>query len=394
MNPNNINNNQLIEKLKEDDNKSNFKKNDVLKEMMLKRLFKLAIFTVIFVIIIFILSLFITGRKTYEEVEVIMKKAAVKYYQENNNNLPKVTGNTVEVSAKKLSNLKYMRDISKYIKKDSCTGKVVVENNDDSYIYIPYLDCGENYKTTELFREITNNKNIVTSGSGLYSNNGEYIFKGDNTNNYLSINNKLWRIVKINANNEIGLILQDSTSYSSYPWDNRYNIDKKYNVGINDFAVSRIKDSLDKLYEREDDKALFTKQDKEYLVFHNYCISKKDKNDNTIDSDSSCSEFSDKMKVGLLTVSEFMNASLDASCVNPVSKSCQNYNYLVNKDISWWLITASSSSSYEAYSVSTGGVIETTNTSIYKKLRPVIYLNSKTMYKSGDGSKENPYLIK
>ena len=32
-----------------------------------------------------------------------------------------------------------MKDLEKYIKKASCNGKVVVENNDDNYIYIPYL---------------------------------------------------------------------------------------------------------------------------------------------------------------------------------------------------------------------------------------------------------------
>ena len=101
------------------------------------------------VLILFIFSS-MGGKKSYSDVEDIMIKAATKYYRANENLLPKTTGGVVEVSAKKLANLNYMNDVSRYIKKSSCSGKVVVENNDDNYIYVPYLDCGDTYKTTEL----------------------------------------------------------------------------------------------------------------------------------------------------------------------------------------------------------------------------------------------------
>ena len=399
MNPK-FNNKQLIENLKsEESNTTNSYHEDNkrrVKEKMMKSLYKIAIFTVILVVVLFVLSLFTPKKKNHIQVEDIMKSAATKYYNQNSSELPKVNGGTVEISVKKLSNLKYMKDISKYLKDDSCTGKVVVENNDDSYVYIPYLDCGSKYKTTELFREITKNDNIVTTGNGLYRSGHEYIYKGDAETNYVSINNNLWRIVKVTYDNEVMLIKQDKLTTSLFQWDNRYNSEKKSNLGINEFKLSRMKDILDELYDKEykQNGKLFTNSDKQHIVSHNYCIGKREVEASSMDNSIECSEQTEKIKMGLLTVSDFINASLDSNCNNTISRSCQNYNYLVLKRTAWWLITAPSNASYKVFVVNSTGFIEAVNASNIKAVRPVIYLNSKTMYKSGSGTQEDPYILK
>ena len=363
---------------------------NIKKKKMIKNLFRLIVLAVIIALIFFILSLFFMGKKSYNEVEILMKKAASKYYSEHSKKLPKTTGGTVEISAKNLSNLGYMKDIGKYIKKGTCSGKVVVENNDDTFVYTPYLDCGESYKTMELFREITKSAHLVTEGPGLYAQDNQYVFRGEVTTNYISLNNRLYRIVKVDANNEIELISQEEKEQTSVSWDNRYNSDIKSSYGINDFNISRLKNSLDRIYEQDGKRAFFTDKEREYIVYHNYCIDKTGPKD-PISSD--CLQSSVKMKVGLLTASEYMNASLDDECTYVTSRSCQNYNYLVKSNVDWWLITASGLSSYEAFSVS-GGTIGVSKCFMMKKLRPVIYLNSKTMYKSGTGTKDDPYLVK
>ena len=363
---------------------------NIKKKKMIKNLFRLIVLAVIIALIFFILSLFFMGKKSYNEVEILMKKAASTYYSEHSKKLPKTTGGTVEISAKNLSNLGYMKDIGKYIKKGTCSGKVVVENNDDTFVYTPYLDCGESYKTMELFREITKSAHLVTEGPGLYAQDNQYVFRGEVTTNYISLNNRLYRIVKVDANNEIELISQEEKEQTSVSWDNRYNSDIKSSYGINDFNISRLKNSLDRIYEQDGKRAFFTDKEREYIVYHNYCIDKTGPKD-PISSD--CLQSSVKMKVGLLTASEYMNASLDDECTYVTSRSCQNYNYLVKSNVDWWLITASGLSSYEAFSVS-GGTIGVSKCFMMKKLRPVIYLNSKTMYKSGTGTKDDPYLVK
>lgn len=396
MDPKFSKNTQLLEKLKEkkstntsysnDSDSGNFKR-----EKMMKNLFRLIVIAVVIAVLFFILSLFFMGKRSYAEIETLMKNAAKKYYSENSDKLPKTTGGTIEISAKNLSNLGYMKDLNKYVKKGTCSGKVVIENNDDIFVYTPYLDCGNSYKTVELFREITKGSNIVTEGVGLYAQNNQYVFRGEVQTNYVSLNNRLYRIVKVDANNEIELILQDAMEQMFVSWDDRYNSDVKNSFGINDFNISRLKNSLERIYDQTGKNALFTDKEKELLVYHNYCLDKTGPKD-PISTD--CLQSSVKMKVGLLTTSEYMNASLDEECNYVTSKSCQNYNYLVKSRLNWWLITASGLNSYEAFYVTSGGTIRATECFTINDIRPVIYLNSKAMYKSGTGTKEDPYLIK
>ena len=47
--------------------------------------------------------------------------------------------------------------------------------------------------------EITGKSEYVYEGSGLYSNETGYVYKGEIENNYLKYNNMLWRILKINT---------------------------------------------------------------------------------------------------------------------------------------------------------------------------------------------------
>lgn len=402
MNPNDQNN--LMEELKEEQEnntsnviqeaiskyRNNSRSDNELKDKLMKYLLIIAIVAVVIIVILFVFSNIANGKKTYSDVEDIMINASKKYYTDNSSSLPKSNGGTVEVSVQNLVNNKYMKSLDKYIKNTSCTGKVVVENNDDNYIYIPYLDCGSTYKTTELYRKVTDKENIVTSGNGLYSYSDGYVFRGDNVNNYVSINDALWRIVKVTTDNEVVLTKQDKGISISQPWDDRYNTDKGYNVGINDFNVSRLKDTLNSLY---DDKEanLFSDDIKGHITSHNLCIGKRGYNDN---QGNECSVQSESMKLGLLTVSDYIRASLDGSCVSAASESCQNYNYLVNEEYDWWLLTASNENTYQAYYVNNYGKVDISNTSSGKKIRPVIYLNSKTMFTSGTGSSTDPYKIK
>ena len=139
MDPKFSKNTELLEKLKEKKSTNIEYSNDsddgnIKKKKMIKNLFRLIVLAVIIALIFFILSLFFMGKKSYNEVEILMKKAASKYYSEHSKKLPKTTGGTVEISAKNLSNLGYMKDIGKYIKKGTCSGKVVVENNDDKVL--------------------------------------------------------------------------------------------------------------------------------------------------------------------------------------------------------------------------------------------------------------------
>lgn len=372
-------------------------------EDMKQKLRKLMLITVLCVVILIILLLFFSllfpKKRGYSDVEVIMKNAAIKYYNSNKNELPSKNGSVVEVSAQKLANNGYMKDLSKY-GKDTCTGKVVVYNNDDDYLYTPYLDCGDSYKTVELFSKVTDSKNVVTSGNGLYYINGEYVFRGDEVNNYVKIDENLYRIVKIDANNEVVLILNSSAGIS-YTWDNRYNSEKRYKAGINNYDLSRIKSRLRDIYNSNEvtndyelNVGILNKSSRSLVVDYNLCTAPRAKDTTVKDNSLECLNIT-RSKIGLLTLSDYANASLDTNCDIVTKKSCQNYNYLVNKDIGgWWLMTPSSDDSSSVYFINQSGYVEITDASNSKSLRPVIHLNSKTMYKSGKGTLKNPYTLK
>ena len=194
--------------------------------------------------------------------------------------------------------------------------------------------------------------------------------------------------------NNIELILADTIG-TSEPWDDRYNQEKGYNTGYNTFANSRIKDSLNKLYTTTDEdiiKKFLSNSDKGKIVSYNMCTGKRGPKEAGVEKAVECKEIINQ-KIGLLTAADYMNASIDAGCTTPSSKNCQNYNYL-STDTKWWLQTASSTNTYLTYLINENGNIEEGNASRYARLRPVIYLNTNVLYKSGNGTEEDPYILK
>ncbi len=352
---------------------------------------------ILLLLTLYIVSLFSNKTYSYTEIENILKEAAVSYFKDYPENLPTDEGNIVEIDANNLIVAEKMKDFSEYTKEGvACSGVVQVEKAGTEFLYTPYLNCGEDYYTEELYKKITKEDNVVTSGYGLYSSNGAYAFRGEDVNNYVKLGKGLWRIVKVTANNNIVLISEKGALYSQ-PWDNRYNESKFYDAGFNNYNSSRAKEFLEKLYinpSKDEGEDLLSKKDKANIVSYNLCIGKRKANSNLKDNTEECNEVIQNQKLGLLTLSDYLYASLDPNCKSASSKSCQNYNYLVLKENGWWLVTGDKSSSSNVYSVQSSGVIKSQEASNYNIMRPVIYLNSKVLYKSGNGTIEKPYKIK
>lgn len=400
----NNNNDDLIEALKteEDDEfvvarKSNYELKDKMKKILLLVVF----ITILLIIIFWLLSLKAGGKKSFSDVEKVMTSAAKEYYSDHKSLLPSVNKATSEVSLQKLVNGNYMKEVSKYNSKASnCSGKVIVENNDDSYLYVAYLDCGSKYTTTELYREITKSSNIVTSDSGVYSMNSEYVYRGEKVNNYVKLDGNLWRIVKVDSNNDVVLISNDAYR-NTRKWDDRYNNERKLNSGYNDYKISRIKEFLDEVYtlSKKGDTSKynvlpFSSSTAKRLTGYKLCYGNSNFNQNLNNNTYECQKVIENTKIGLLTLSDYINASLDSTCVSPSSKSCQNYNYLSQLKRSWWLVTGNAANSYEVYEIDDAGRVNIINASGYASVRPVVHLSSKIMYKSGTGREDDPYIIK
>ena len=357
------------------------------------------VFMVLFfglLIIVWIATSITPKKYTYENVEEILQNAAIAYFNDYPENLPKSEGSGVEIDYTNLVAAGKMKDLSVYVGEGkTCTAVVQVQKSANEYLYTPYLNCGEDYSTMELYKAVLSQGTVNQGEYGLYAMNGEYIYRGETVNNYVKLDQGLWRIVKVTAKGNVVLIKDDEVGYQTL-YDDRYNEEQKWSSGINSFGASRIKDKIELMYQEPKEKqneVFLSNNDKKRLVRFNLCIGKRGKSDTGKDNSIECKTTQANTKVGLLTVSEYMRASIDSNCTITLSKSCSNYNYLRTK-YSWWLVTPNSESTSEVYAITERGIIESNMASSYASVRPVIYLNERTMYKGGKGTKTKPFLLK
>lgn len=349
----------------------------------------------VLLLLLFIISLFNKKSYKYEEIESIMQKAAISYFKSYPDSLPTNEKQTAQIPASTLTSTGKMKDLSEYTKKGViCDGKVEVIKRGNEYIYTPYLTCGDDYKTEKLSSLIASSE-IVKEGYGLYKIDNSYVYRGELVNNYVSINERLWRIVKLDSNDNIVLVLEKGY-LSNLPWDNRYNIQTKQNSGNNNFSTSRIKESLNAIYNGdiiEKNVELLDTNTKAHMVSFDLCIGKRDLNDSTHNNSTECANVEKDTQIGLLTVSDYLSASIDSNCTVTNSRACQNYNYLNNRT-QFWLATAKSNTTDKVYLVTTSGVINSITANNSTNARVVIHLNSNTLVKSGTGTEKDPYVIK
>ncbi len=379
-----------------DDNVKSRSSETAAKSKMMKFMGIILIITIILLVILFIISNASPKSYTYDQIETILEKAAISYFKDHPESLPQNEGSIIEIDSSNLVAEGKMKELSEYTGEDvACTGTVQVELAGSEYLYTPYLNCGEAYSTVELYKKIVD-QGVVTSGYGLYANKGSYVFRGEKVNNYVKLDNNLWRIIKITPNNNIVLISNELVGYGNV-WDDRYNEGKTYEAGINQYSVSRMHDYLDKIYknpskDEEDKEYILSKYDKTKIVSFDLCIGKRSQKSEGKDNTIECSKKMRNQRIGLLTVSDYINASLDPNCKSVSSMSCGNYNYL-SQIGAWWLITADKDDSSQVYEVNQSGKIVSQPASNYTGVRPVVYLNSRVLYKTGTGTLKHPYDI-
>ena len=347
----------------------------------------------IFIVVILLLYNSFFSRMSYSKIETTMVEAAKKYYGENGRLLPSESGESATVNVTSLVSAGYMDELNKYTsridKSLSCSGSVLVTNINNQYRYSPNLICGEKYATETLLKHIRDQEAIVTSGDGLYELNGGYVFRGENPNNVVKFADRTWNIIKI-QDDYIYMLYADEEKYDKRVWDNRYNIDRSSAVGINDFSVSRIHDSLNNIY----NSGTFFYDDEKMLVMpFDLPIGGRSVSDIANDGSMEGSRILENQYLGLLPLYDFINASTDTNCLSASSKSCANYNYLSYLDDDWWLLTPSNENTYEVYNV-TNGTVSLEYASVNSIVRPYVRLVKDVLYVDGTGAPSNPYTIK
>lgn len=362
-----------------------------------KMIIMLASVVGVLVVLVIILMLFVGGgskKLSYEKIEEKLLSAGESYYEDNDGKLPE-NGSTF-VSSDVLVEEGYIKELSSYTDEDvTCEGKVYAIKNPSGYTYRSNLDCGKHYKTKTLSSVVK--ENVVTSGSGLYeeeqinpNNNSEmhtvYVFKGDNVNNYVKVGDFYWQIVKIYENGDMAVL--DEGELFTATWDNRYNIDEKKYVGINEYEVSRVYDSIQKDVVKNDGGYLKIKG---LITSHNACVGKRLLSDISHSGEAECSEILENQYFSLLPAYDYLNASLDENCGGFDSNSCYNYNYLTFGSSSW-LITAVSDNTSEVYYFT--DIMKKDSANQRNESRLYAHFDASVTYVSGSGTYEDPYIVK
>lgn len=359
-----------------------------------ENILKIVTFIVILVVIIIVFSFVFKGTgsskaNTYAQMEENLKNAAQRYATKNTKVLPKSEKEQSMINTDTLVNAEYIKELYSIDDENvKCSGYVLISKNGDSYTYIPHIKCGKYYETKTIADYIETNEQLATADDGLYKYGEKYVYRGENPKNFLKMGEKLYRIIEITEDNELKLI--STTKYQdSFVWDDRYNIEKDRNYGINDYAKSRLKEGLEEVYKSD----YFTEGEKSIIIPHSICIGKRYLDDQSIDGKTECATVYPDQKVSLINVSEYMRASLDSNCTNATSESCSNYNYFENISSYLKTITAVADNTYQIYKINYG-IADASNASTTVAVYPVVYIDKNTLYAAGDGTEENPYTVR
>ena len=362
-------------------------------------------------LIIFVAVFRSCNKKTnnYSGVEKKMVEAARKYYRKYDDKKPKESEST-SVTAAELASGGFMKSLSQLLIDSSCTGTVNVYNNGGKYQIIPDLQCAE-YKTLHFADKVIKD-NLVTSSneneeiednsneqteesndehisrdylSGLYYDDGIYVFKGKNPNNYVQFAKTTWRIIDINENGVVRII-KNVPEQKQLRWDTKFNSEVNRSYGINDYKNSAILEELNSVYDKLKDNT------KVHFMPFDVCVGRRDSKDLSIDRSIDCSTLLENQYIGLISSVDFARASLDENCDTVLSGSCRNYNYLSSVASQTWTTTAINNDTYKVVYISSGVAtsLEARTSASYNR---VIALNGKELYDKGSGTSEDPYVI-
>ena len=280
--------------------------------------------------------------------------------------------------------------------------------------------------------------NVVTEGDGLYEDiyeEGRYVYRGQNPDNYIMFNDELWRIVAKETDGTYKIIRNDilakrafdaanhrSTDNNSYCTSPQYGcgvyaaVDGTFSSQSGSQSGTVTEDSSIKIYLNDDYYVNnINSTAKEQMTSHSFNIGAVEYLDQRGASADSIEKniAGEKMytwtgNVGLANVSDILRASTNPLCTSATTSwsdvdAC-NSNYLLDKGsaslLVYWTINASSreSGGYSSnawFGGADSSVASVSNYNAYSSIsapRPVVFLKSDTTL-SGSGTESDPFVI-
>ncbi len=219
-------------------------------------------------------------------------------------------------------------------------------------VFNPKTETGEKVET--LSATIRKDSPVIADGDGLYIHNGDFVFKGEKVNNYVSYNDKIWRVLQVYRSGLVKMVLDTPLTNLDYGETNTtYDKSKIYefiknenNLKINTNNLEKTSICLDEI--DDTNKITCTKKIDEY--------------------------------VSILGISDY------ATSLNAETKKS-----FITGENSIWLYNKNSEGL--AWNI-TEGMLNQDDLSNEYEVRPVITLKNNSHSEAGDGTKNNPYIVK
>lgn len=283
-------------------------------------------------------------------------------------------------------------------------------------------------------------RKVVADGDGLYKDtyeDGRYIYKGANPDNYIMFNNELWRIIAVESNGELKIMRKDSIGNMSYDtkgarvtdyctndssgcnvWGSKttmldsagnnittmprfYEGSNKYTLPVNEASINT---HLNTTYFNN----LSVEAKEQMVQNHLWNVGKIKIGSNQPMSDDIEQEKTYKWRgnIALFNITDYVRASNNSACSNVYNyawasgntacyENSSSHNWMYSGSPIWTLTpTADISVDSSCFVVSVSSHYVSTNGACDQwEIYPTLYLKSDIVLK-GDGTKTEPYTIK
>lgn len=232
---------------------------------------------------------------------------------------------------------------------------------------------------------------VATENEGLIKSNDDigvsYYFRGNVDNNYVFFADMMWRIVRINGDGTVRIILDGVTDTIANYYLNDNFVREFESSNINDYLKSwlnqNLSDELDYLANAKYCSDITYNEKFDYTAYDRIMTNKI--------ATLNCLGTRIVTNVGLLTIDEVVFAGASPSSYN------KKY-YLYKEDIKdpWYTMTgARGSDTYQNMFMidNANNIIATVNGNLYRNVRPVINL-IKNIEMTGSGTEKDPYVLK
>jgi len=275
-------------------------------------------------------------------------------------------------------------------------------------------------------------ENVVTEGDGLYEDSteaGRYVYRGTNPDNYITFNGEEagWRIISVETDGTLKIMKTanlgdrvfeaantrtaaycNNNSYGCNVWgssstmldvsgNNVQAMKKVYNETYS-YVLPSVEAPLN-IYLNTDYYNTLNSQAKLQIVQHLWNVGPLDYGSKTLkESLQEQQAYKWRGQVGLISPTEYVQASTDASCITISSAAgnikCRNNNYMYKSSYTFWTMSPSTRNSPGGLHVvdCTDGTLSTHGAYNIYGTHPTLYLKD-SIHIEGEGTTTSPYQI-